>query len=639
MAIHTALSLERQLEAAQQITHIGSWEWDLASSEVTWSDELYRIYGLEPRSCTITLQTFLARVHPEDQERVSNEITAALARGGRFGHVERIVRPDGTVRELETVGEVLKDDSGRPCGLIGTCRDVTEERRREEAIRLYADVFRHVQIGLSVWRLDSPADPSSLRLVAYNAATEAATGLSLTGALGKTLPTIFPPARVAPLLAMLGGVDDPTFVRELPTFSFGTSPRAPILSVKLFGLPDHCVGLALEDITVHARAERLQAGERQALELLAGGAPLGKILRVIVELIEELAPETLASVLLLDESGTKLEMGAAPSMPETFNRAVDGAPIGPASGSCGTSAFLGAPVYVTDIAADPLWADYRDLALTHGLRACWSSPILANDGHVLGTFAIYYKEPREPEQAAKDLISRAAHVAGIAIERRQLDDDLRALPARLEGIREEERTGIAREIHDELGQALTALKMDIAWVSRRVPAGDAVAAKLAEMSRSADEILGSVRRISSELRPGVLDTLGLQAAIEWQAEEFQRRTGTPCGVRSGLGDVQLGRDLSTAVFRIFQEALTNIARHAGATEVVVQLGLERGNLKLEVSDDGVGLPAPAPRSGSLGLLGMRERARRLGGDCVIRDRTPRGTLVSLSLPLDARTGR
>src|SRR5262249_31405916 len=160
---------------------------------------------------------------------------------------------------------------------------------------------------------------------------------------------------------------------------------------------------------------------------------------------------------------------------------------------------------------------------------------------------------------------------------------LHALSDRIEAIREDERTGIAREIHDELGQALTALKMDIAWVARRLGEPAAIGEKLVEMTRSADDIIRAVRRISAELRPRILDDLGLQAAIEWQAEEFTERTGTRCEVRSNLGDAPLGRALATAVFRIFQEALTNVARHAHATLVIVQLRLERRELKLEVS--------------------------------------------------------
>jgi PAS domain S-box-containing protein len=120
-------AMARQLEAAQAITHVGSWEWDLASGSVAWSDELYRIYGMAPRSKPITLDVFLGALVPEDRDRIQAEIQSALARGGRFSYRERIARPDGTRRVLDTIGEVITDQSGKPTGLLGTCRDVTEE--------------------------------------------------------------------------------------------------------------------------------------------------------------------------------------------------------------------------------------------------------------------------------------------------------------------------------------------------------------------------------------------------------------------------------------------------------------------------------------------------------------------------------
>src|SRR5262249_2206694 len=135
-----ATRIERQLATAQQITHMGSWEWDAQTNVVTWSDELYRIYGLEPRSCEITFESFLSRVHPDDRAQTIGQVKAALARGGRFAYPERIVRTDGVVRELETIGEAAKDASGRVIGLIGTCRDVTEERHRDRKIRVYASI-------------------------------------------------------------------------------------------------------------------------------------------------------------------------------------------------------------------------------------------------------------------------------------------------------------------------------------------------------------------------------------------------------------------------------------------------------------------------------------------------------------------
>ncbi len=504
--------MARQLDAAQAITHVGSWEWDLASGVVTWSDELYRIYGLPPRSRVITLDVFLGSLLPEDRDRIQGEIQAAMGRGGRFSYRERIVRPDGTVRVLDTIGEVVPDDAGKPIGLLGTCRDVTEETRLAEE---------------------------------------------------------------------------------------------------------------------RLRGERVQAGERRALELLASGAPLNAVLECIVGFIEESSTATIASVLLLD--GDRLRHGAAPNLPESYNRAIDGAQIGPVAGSCGTAAFRGEPVFVEDITTDPLWADYKHLVEPHGLRACWSMPIRSADGHVLGTFAVYYREPRRPDNASRELIARAAHVAGIAIERRQLDDQLRALSERIEAAREDERTSIAREIHDELGQALTGLKLDLAWIAHR--SQGEIRGRVIDMAAATDALLDTVRRISSELRPGILDEIGLRAAIEWQADDFAERNQIACSVHSEVGDLQLERNLATAVFRIFQEALTNVTRHANASRVDVTLRLERGHLRLEVADDGIGVPEISPRNSSLGLLGMRERARRCGGDCTVRRREPRGTVVSLSVPL------
>jgi signal transduction histidine kinase len=219
-----------------------------------------------------------------------------------------------------------------------------------------------------------------------------------------------------------------------------------------------------------------------------------------------------------------------------------------------------------------------------------------------------------------------------------MEEQLTALSAHIERAREDERTGIARAIHDELGQALTGLKMDVAYVEREVvaPAPD-VGERLDAMSRLIDQTIDQVRRISAELRPGVLDHLGLVAALEWQAEEFERRTGTRCRARSSLDEIVLARDASTAVFRIFQEALTNVARHAGATRVDVKLEMRGGRLHLEVVDNGKGIrPGAVNSPSSLGLLGIRERARWLGGEVEVKAGKAGGTTVSLTIPLERR---
>ncbi|MGD0918093.1 MAG: PAS domain S-box protein [Thermodesulfobacteriota bacterium] len=218
---------------------------------------------------------------------------------------------------------------------------------------------------------------------------------------------------------------------------------------------------------------------------------------------------------------------------------------------------------------------------------------------------------------------------------RSSSEQLRALSAHLQSIREEERTLIAREIHDELGQELTGLKMDLSWLIKRLPAVQEQLVKKVElMLKLIDTTIQSVRRISTKLRPGVLDDLGLTAAIEWQAQDFQTRTMIQCEFRSNLKEVDLDRDRSTTIFRILQETLTNVARHASATRVNIYLNEAANSLVLIVEDNGRGITEKEildPKS--LGLLGMRERALVFGGEVKISGAPGKGTTVTFKIPL------
>jgi signal transduction histidine kinase len=209
--------------------------------------------------------------------------------------------------------------------------------------------------------------------------------------------------------------------------------------------------------------------------------------------------------------------------------------------------------------------------------------------------------------------------------------ELHALNAQLQSVREEERTRLARELHDELGQALTAIRIDLAALKtapgREWQSIDGILSLV-------DETIRAVRRISSELRPGILDHLGLVAALEWAAEEFQTRTGIECKVSLPETNPAIDPERATALFRIFQETLTNIARHAGATEARVGLSLENGHVSLEVRDNGRGISADQlAASGSLGILGMRERTLLLGGEFTIAGDPGSGTTVRVRIPI------
>ncbi|HTG61738.1 MAG TPA: PAS domain S-box protein [Terriglobia bacterium] len=221
-------------------------------------------------------------------------------------------------------------------------------------------------------------------------------------------------------------------------------------------------------------------------------------------------------------------------------------------------------------------------------------------------------------------------------ERQRSMEQLRALAARLQSVREEERKRVAREIHDQLGQVLTAIKIDLSGVVRELPAnqGD----RTSSILKLVDETIQSVRRISTELRPGILDDLGLVDAVEWAGEDFEARTGTKCRLNLPEDDISIDPEQATAVFRIFQETLTNVARHADASEIEVRLAKDDRDLTLEVHDNGGGIPEDKLSNGeSLGILGMRERALLLGGELTISGAPGEGTTVRLRIPEAHRT--
>ncbi|HLX11390.1 MAG TPA: PAS domain S-box protein, partial [Bacteroidota bacterium] len=764
---------KKRFELIVEASNVGLWYWDIQKNTVFFSNEWKRLLGFKEKEISDSFSAWEGRVHPDDLSRLRQDIQRHLANPASDYEVEyRFKRKDGTYRNILSRAGVIRDEFQNPLRMVGCHIDITERKR----------------------------------------------------------------------------------------------------------------------------TEHLLEAELNVLELVSTGAPIESVLLKIVESVEQLSADTIGSVLLLDPDGVHVHTGAAPRLPEAYNRALEGRPIGPHAGSCGTSAFLKKSVIVTDTETDPLWEDYRQLAREHHLRACWSTPIMNSDGLVLGTFAMYYREPRKPTPDDFKLIERATHLAAIALEQHRTErivrdsetrlrrivegtqaclfttdtrgrftylndaaarvlgesaerlrgrlylkfvhpddrprvhelftsqlsgkiqsryaefrfesadgrtgwlsffvnllmsganvagltgvaqeiterkkseegrlhreqmlssiydtvgdvifqiavepegefrfttvnrafiattgltpedvigrrvsevvpkeslssvvaryqesiqnnrivrweetsvyptgkltgevsvapifdktgkcthlvgavhditlrkqaeaalraskDQLRALADRLQAAREEERTHIAREIHDELGQMLTGLKMDVSWIGKQLPADlPKVTQRAASMKELIDTTIVSVRKIASELRPGVLDSLGLIAAIEWQAAEFQKRTDIRCEFKCGTFDYEIDRDRSTALFRILQETLTNVARHAKASKVSIELKSEDDRIVLIVQDNGRGVTErELEQQESLGLLGMRERAESFKGELRISGIPGKGTLIRVEIP-------
>ena len=236
---------------------------------------------------------------------------------------------------------------------------------------------------------------------------------------------------------------------------------------------------------------------------------------------------------------------------------------------------------------------------------------------------------------ARELREAELRVAHRRAQQELLDSrrQLQALTSHLQTVREEERTHIARELHDELGQMLSALKMDLARVRGRIPAGDeALANKTRAMAELIDATLDAVRRIAADLRPVMLDDLGLRAAVEWLLEGFAKRYGVGFKLETALDGYRLDDPRATAAFRIVQECLTNVACHAQAAHVVVILSYRDDELSLSVKDDGKGLEQGGGRRNSYGLVGIRERAAHFGGDMKVVSAPGQGTSVEVRLP-------
>lgn len=425
--------------------------------------------------------------------------------------------------------------------------------------------------------------------------------------------------------------------------------RDLVSAEKSEGQPSRLCGVMI-DITIRKRAALLQAGLTRVLDLLARGMPLGRVLTELAMTIDAQQTGMRSSILRLDESGRRLLHVAGPHLPAAYNEAIHGAEIGPAVGSCGTAAYRGERVVVTDIATDPLWKDYRDLAAAAGLGACWSQPVKAADGRVLGTFAIYYDQPRRPSQDEISLIEQAAYLAGVAMEHDAAGEALRRnesalrvsheriqyLAGRLLTAQEDERRRLARELHDDLAQRMALVGLETGRLERTAGGLPVeVRERLSAIQRLVGELAEDLHDLSRRLHPTILRDLGLVDAIRSECESFTDREGIPVWLDVGHVRRELPEDASICLYRVLQEALRNIAKHSRASDASVRLTELEGGLVLQIEDSGVGIGSgETGRQTGVGLASMRERVRIAGGRLEVGPIPGSGgTRVSATLPL------
>jgi len=839
---------EERLNLALRGANDGVWDWNLETGEVYYSHRWKAMLGYEEDEVANRFESWRHLVHPDDLERALATVQSYLdGRAPAFELEHRLRHKDGSYRWVLARGISVQSADGRPHRMVGSHTDVTDRKRVEQALQ-HQNRFENIVttistnfISLTPGEIDDGIS-GALEVVGEFTAVDRSYVFLFSGD-GRTMdcthewcaegvePQIdhMQDVPVDALawsneILLRGDVLHIPRVADLPPEArtekaeFRSQRIQSLLAVPMIYLGSvlgflgfdsvraektwaeesikllKIVGEIFVNALEHRRAQAIQAGQRQFLELLATGGSFSETLHALVRIIEEQWPGMLGLVLLLDEDGIHLHHGAAISLPEEYTQSIEGLEIGPMVGSCGTACFLGERVIVEDIATDPRWEGLRDLAMEYGLRACWSQPVFSSDGQVVGTFAMYYRHPRAPTQAELRTIGTAAHLVGIAVQHRrtqealeqawgemetrvqqrtaelrqanallqqeiaqrvqaeealrrseakyrdlvenansiilQLDpsgnitffnrfaeeffgyteeeilgrnildtivppsdrdgDDLKARfrdllrhPARYDSnenenvrrngervwvawtnrpiydqdgrlagilcigidrteqrqaqdvlaqqVREKavaaERNRLARDLHDAVTQTLFSASL-IAEVLPRIwerdrDEGQRRLEELRELNRGA---LAEMRTLLLELRPSALVEAELADLLRQLAESITGRARVPVTL-DVEGACDLPAEVKVALYRIGQEALNNVAKHAGASQATVSLRCQPGRVSLHVRDDGRGFdPASLPLE-SLGLGIMRERAEAIGAKLTIESAVEQGTRV------------
>ncbi len=716
-----------------------------------------------------------ALIHADFQAELRARVNALTEDQRSAARLEfQIVQKNGGLRWVDFSAGTI-DFEGAPARIC-TVHDITGAREAEAALRRQAALLDASYDASFAWRLGGP-------IIYWNRGAERLYGLPATLAVGRVphdvLRTKFPQG-LQPCVDELR--DKGSWEGELRHCPADDRPEI-IVDSRMTLVREGGQDLVLEvnrDVTARQQADALKEVQRRMLEKISLGVPLSEVMDFVVQSIEALSDGAICTILLIDAEKHTLLRGATSSLPEELCRAIDGAPVGPQNGSCGTAAYRKRLVAVVDIATDPLWAPWKEashLALHHGLRACTSTPILSAGGELFGTFAMYFRTARGPTVQEAELLRVSGQMLGIALQQARRDAVLRESEQRfslvalatndvlwdwdltthahwwspnarlkfgydpefepeieawrsrlhpddrgriLAGVDEaltggatswigeyqfrladgsygnfldrghivrdatgkavrmigamidvtemkrtyqalvdaherlqhlsrethltesRERAVLARELHDEFGQLLTAAKLNASWL-KSVNLTDMSAAgrsqftdKAEDLVKVLDDAIRGIRQVATRLRPAVLDHLGLIPAIESLVETFEKRTGVPChvSIEQAVRTMTFDADERVTLYRITQELLTNVVKHAQATSVALGLTVDGDRVVLDVQDNGRGLgPAEPEHAGAWGLKGIRERTELLGGSLDVQSHPGKGTRIRVVLPM------
>ena len=406
------------LAEAQQLARVGSFGIKLETRELVCSEETLRIAAFEPGTRP-TLEDALGRVHPDDRPRIEALLEDALRNRSRIEYAHRLLLPDGSIRHVHVVAHT-REDTSNGAEFFGAVMDVTDQIKQRT---YYDELFEVSPDAIALTTLKNP------RILRVNREFTRTFGYTADEAVGRRLLELIVPADV-PAIDLPFNPDlfaGKTVEREGPRQRKDGTRFHCHITAKRVQLSDDedAAYIVYRDVTERKQTEALIAGEKQLLELIARGGALTTTLEELCRLTEEVDPDCLVSILLVGRQGERVRHGAAPSLPRGYLASIDGREVELEFGPCATAARLCEQVIAADIATDERWPEYRPLALEHGLRSCWSTPIISSEGRVLGTFAIYSRQPRSPSLQQRNRIEQLTHLASIAIERTEAIDAVR----------------------------------------------------------------------------------------------------------------------------------------------------------------------------------------------------------------------
>jgi PAS domain S-box-containing protein len=657
------LRSEAYLAEAQRVSHTGSFGWSVSTGHIVWSDETFRILEFDA-AITPTVELIVQRTHPDDKAFVQKTLDQAARDRRALDFEHRLLMPDGSVKHVRVVSHPSTNYESGNFEFVGAVTDITDRKRTEEALRrsegYLAQAQRLTQSGSWAWNVHTGArfwSQETFRIFGYDPET-----------VKPTWSDILERVHSEDRQAIVQKANAETTLTEDSEFDWrivlpdGRTKHLHSIAhpvVDESGEITELVG-TLMDVTESKRAEALRDGESRILEMIARDAALQEILENLVRVVEAQFAGLLCSVLLLDEDGRHARHGAAPNLPKSYIEAIDGLCIGPKAGSCGTAMYRREPVVVTDILDDPLWEPYLEAVEPHGFRACWSTPILANSGKALGSFAMYYREPRSPSAAETRALEMATHLAGIAIERklaREERERLRQAQADLAHINRVTTMGeltasLAHEIKQPISAAVINAKTCLRLLGRDDPnvaeAGEAASRLVKDVTRATDII----SRINLLFKKDPLqrefvavNDLIREMIVMLRSEANRYSISIRTELTEPLPTVMADRvQLQQVFMNLMLNGIDAMKTASRVSELIIKSEADEGQVLISVTDTGVGLsPEQADRvfraffttkdnGTGMGLPISRSIIESHGGHLWASDNSTQGATFQFTLP-------